>query len=70
MHEFEQFVDDRLQEFPMGFQETRILANNIHDIGGDNSLVVLSALNLAKSQKVANDCDEESLLGLLVYARG
>ena len=32
MHELKELVDYRLQELPMRFEETRILADDIHDI--------------------------------------
>lgn len=66
VHEFKQLVDNRLQEFPVRFEETRILANNVHDIGGHNGFVILSTFNFAKAQKVFDDSDQESLLGILV----
>lgn len=36
MHEFEILVHDSLEEFPVCFQEPRILADNVHDIGRDD----------------------------------
>ena len=47
VHELEEFVHDRLQEFPMGFQEARVLTDDVHDIGGDDGFVVLSTFDLA-----------------------
>lgn len=44
VHKFEEFVHHRLEEFPVGAQEARILSHHIHDIGGNNSLVVLALL--------------------------
>lgn len=32
VHEFEKLIDDGLEELPMCLQESRILADNIHDI--------------------------------------
>jgi hypothetical protein len=55
VHELEEFVDDRLQEFPMCFEEPWILPNDIHDIGCDNSLIILSAFDFAQSKEVLND---------------
>jgi len=30
--ELEELVDDSLEEFPVSFEESRILTNNVHDI--------------------------------------
>lgn len=32
VHELKQLVDNGLQEFPMRFEESRVLTHNIHDI--------------------------------------
>ncbi len=32
MHEFEEFVDNRLQKLPMCLEKSRVLANDVHDI--------------------------------------
>ena len=44
VHELEQLVDDGLQEPPVGPEEPRVLADNVHDVGGDDGLVVLPLL--------------------------
>lgn len=69
VHEFEELVDDRLQELPMRLQEARVLSDDVHNIGRDDGLVVLPALDLAQAQKVLDDGDQEALLLLLVYRR-
>lgn len=46
VHKLKEFVHDSLEELPVRFQEARILADNVHDVGGDDSLVVLAALDL------------------------
>lgn len=53
----------------MGLEESRILANNVHNVTGDNGLVVLATLHLSKSKKVLDDRDQESLLCLLIHGQ-
>ena len=55
VHELEKFVHHCLQEAPMGPEKARILSNNVHDVGGDDGLVVLALLLLAQSQQIFND---------------
>ena len=50
MHEFEQLIDDRFEEFPVRFQESRVLADNVHDVRRDDSFVVFAPLDLAETQ--------------------
>ena len=52
VHELEELVDDRLEELPVCLQETRILADDIHNIGGNDCFVILATLDLAKAKKV------------------
>ena len=66
VHELEELVHNRLQEFPMGLQEPRVLANDIHDVGSHHSLVVLSTLDLTESKQVFDHCHQESLPRLLI----
>ena len=66
VHELKVLVDDRLEELPVRFEEAGILADDVHDVGCDYGLVVLTALNLAKTKQVLNHSDQESLLGLLI----
>ena len=55
VHELEKFVHHCLQEAPMGPEKARILSHNVHDVGGDDGLVVLALLLLAQSQQIFND---------------
>lgn len=52
MHELKQLVDHSFQELPVGSEETWILADNVHDVGGYDGLVVLSSLLLAQTQQI------------------
>jgi hypothetical protein len=65
VHELEKLVDNGFEEFPVGLQETRILSDNIHDVGGANGLVVLPTLLLSETQKLLDHADQESLLDFL-----
>ena len=67
VHKFKELVDDRLQELPVRLQEPRVLPNNVHDVGGTDSLVVFAALLLSKAEKVFDNGDQEALLGLFIY---
>ncbi len=49
VHELKQLVDNSFQEFPMRLQEPWVLADNVHDVGCHNSLVILASLDLAES---------------------
>lgn len=66
VHELEQLVDYGLQELPVGFKETRVLANNIHDVGCDHSLVIFPAFEFGETQQVLDDRDQEPLFCFLV----
>ena len=50
MHELEQFVDHRLEKFPMGAEKTRILTDDVHDVRGDDRLVIFATLLLAQTE--------------------
>jgi hypothetical protein len=49
MHEFEQLIDDCFEELPVRFKESRILSNDVHDIGCDDGFVVFAPLDLAQT---------------------
>jgi hypothetical protein len=49
VHELEKLVDNRLEELPMGLEESGILADNVHDVAGHDGLVVFAALHLGKA---------------------
>lgn len=69
VHELEQLVDDSLQEFPMGFEESGILTDNVHNVGSTDGLVVLASLHLSKTKKILDDSHKEALFGLLVCVK-
>jgi hypothetical protein len=69
VHELKQFIDDSLQEFPMRLEKTRVLPHNVHDIRRYNGFVVLASLDLAETQEVFYDGDQEPFFGLFVYMR-
>lgn len=52
VHELKEFVDHRFEKLPMCSEETWILADDIHDVGGDDGLVVLPSLLLTQTQQV------------------
>ena len=52
MHELKELVDDGLEELPVSSEEARILAHDVHDVGGDDGLVVLPSLLLTQAQQV------------------
>lgn len=66
VHELKQFVNDRLQEFPMGLEEARVLPNDIHDVGGDNSLVILTTFYFTKTQEIFDNSDQKTLFRFLI----
>lgn len=70
VHELEELVDDSLEELPVGLQETWILADDVHDVGRDDSLVVLASLHLSQAKQVFDHGNQETLLGLLVHGHG
>jgi hypothetical protein len=37
------------------FEEAGILANDVHDVGGDDSFVVFATFDLAQTQEVLDD---------------
>lgn len=67
VHEFEQLVDNSFQELPMSLEEPRILADDIHDIRGYDSLVVFTPFDFAESEQILDDRDQESLLRFLIW---
>jgi len=50
MHEFEEFVDDRLEELPMRLEEPGVLTDNVHDVGSADCLVVFTSLHLGQAK--------------------
>ena len=47
-----------------------ILSDDVHDVGGDDGLVVFALLLLAEPQQVFDDGDEEPLLVFLMHRAG
>jgi hypothetical protein len=41
----------------MRFEESWVLANDVHNVGRDDGFVVFSAFDLAETQKVFDDSD-------------
>jgi len=68
VHEFEELIDDSLQELPMSLEEARVLADNVHDVTGDDSLVVLATLLFGQAEQIFDYGDEEALFRLLVHS--
>ena len=52
VHELEQLVHHRPEELPVGPKESRVLSDDVHDVGGHHRLVVFASLHLAKVQQV------------------
>ena len=42
------------------------MTDDVHDVGSDDSLVVLATLDLAETEEVLDNSDQETLLRLLV----
>jgi hypothetical protein len=66
MHELKELIHDCLEELPVRFEEPGILANDIHDVGRNDSLVVLAPLDFTETKKILDDSDQEALLCLFV----
>ncbi len=62
VHELEQLDDDSLQEAPVLAEEARVLANDVHDVRGNDCLVVLATQCIAQGEQRTNDGDQEVLL--------
>lgn len=52
VHELEELVDHSFQELPVRSEKTGVLANDVHDVGGDDGLVVLSSFLLTQTEQV------------------
>ena len=50
VHELKQFVHHGLEEPPVRPEEPRVLADNVHDVGGDDGLVVFPLLLFTKAE--------------------
>mmetsp|Transcript_37118 Transcript_37118/g.55295 ORF Transcript_37118/g.55295 Transcript_37118/m.55295 type:complete len:202 (+) Transcript_37118:1581-2186(+) len=60
VHEFKQFVHDRLEKLPMRFQEARVLSHDVHDVGSNDGFVVFPTLRFAQTEQVLNHSDKKS----------
>jgi len=49
MHELKEFVDNSLEKAPVSSEEARVLPDNIHDVGSNDSFVVLAAFLLTET---------------------
>lgn len=69
MHELKEFVDDSLKELPVGAQESWVLAHDVHDVGGDDGLVVLASFLLTQAQQILehNHQDTHTHTHLSIY---
>lgn len=67
VHELEQLVRHGLQELPVGFEEPWILPDDVHDVRGDDSLIVFTPLHLCQAKEILDDGDKEPLLDVLIY---
>lgn len=61
MHELKQLVDDSLEELPVGSEEARILANDVHDVRRYDGLVVLPSFLLTQAEQVLNTSHTHSV---------
>lgn len=61
MHELKELVHNSFEELPVGSKKTRVLANNVHDVRGDDGLVVFSSLLLTETQQILKQTPKDSL---------
>lgn len=66
VHEFEEFVDNSFQELPVRLKESRVLTDDIHNIGGDDSFVIFSTFDLTESQEIFDNSYQEAFLSFLI----
>jgi hypothetical protein len=50
----------------MCLEETRVLSNDVHDVGRNDGFIVFSSFHFAKAQKVFDDDDKKALLSIFV----
>lgn len=67
VHELEQLVDHGLEKFPVSLEESGILADDVHDVAGDDGLVVLASFGLGQAQEILDDGHQEALFGFFVH---
>ena len=52
VHELEQLVNNSLQEPPVGPKESWVLTHDVHDVRGNDGLVVFPLLLFTKAQEI------------------
>ena len=52
VHEFEQLVHYGLQELPVRTKKARVLADHVHNVGSNDSLVVFASFLFAQAKKI------------------
>ena len=67
MHELKQLVDHSLEEFPVCSKEAWVLSHHIHDIWGNDCLVVFATLLFTQAKQIFDDSHQESLLIFLMH---
>lgn len=67
VHKLKELIDDGHEEAPVCPQEARVLADDVHDVGGDDRLVVLAALHLDEVEEILDHAHKETLLVFLRY---
>jgi hypothetical protein len=50
----------------MSLEEARILPNDIHDVRGNDGLVIFPALDFTKAKEILDDGDQKSFFGFLI----
>ena len=50
VHKLEKLINDRLQKLPVRLEEARVLSDDVHDVAGDDGLVILATLHLRETQ--------------------
>lgn len=53
----------------MRFQESRVLADDVHDVGSNNRFVVFTSFQFDKSKKLFDDRYKETFLCLLIFSQ-
>lgn len=67
MHELKEFVDHSFEELPVSSEKAWILANNVHNVGGYDGLVVLPSLLLAQTQKILRQKKTKNLESVFFF---
>ncbi len=65
VHELKQLVDDSLEELPVGPEESWVLTDDVHDVGGDDGLVIFPSFLFTQTQQVLRQKQKFSV-GLLM----